>query len=124
MALVALASIVMLAACQSEPPPPEPNRKAARRPPPPACEQARSDLQRRERDGEFLFEENGEAMVDRLWWLRLDQSRQDELIATLAVVGACTAETPQAEIEVTIRDQNGSVLESEWVEPSTDFRAR
>jgi hypothetical protein len=115
--------MALLAGCRSEPPA-EPERAAARRPPPPACEQARSELQRRERNGDFLFEESGEAMVDRMQWLGLNQSAQNEVITKLAVVGACSVDVPQAEIEVTIRDQSGTVLESEWVIPSTDFRTR
>jgi hypothetical protein len=123
-ALSAFAGIAaMLAACQSEPPAPEPETKAARRPPQPACDQARAELARRERRGAFLFEESGEAMTDRSTWMRLDQSSRDELIRTLAVVAACSTETPQHQVEVTIRDQNGAVLKSQQVEPTTDFRA-
>ena len=124
MAIIAFASLATLIGCGSDAPPSEAERPAARRPPQPACDQARGELQRRERGGHFLFEESGEAMVDRAQWLRLDEFSRDEMIEKLAVVGACNAETPQAEIEVTIRDEGGMVLESRWVVPSTDFRAR
>ena len=114
----------LLAACQAEPPAAEPERKAIRRPPQPACEQAQRDLSRRERDGEFLFEENGEAMVGGRSWMRLDESYRNEIIETLAVVAACNAEVPQPEVEVVIRDEVGVVLKSAQVEPRTDYRAR
>jgi hypothetical protein len=114
----------MLAACQAEPPAPEPERKSARRPPQPACDQARADLERRGRDAALLFEDNGEAMTDRRSWMRLNESGRNGLIGQLAVVAACSAETPQHQVEITIRDENGVVLTSQQVEPSTDFRAR
>ena len=56
--------------------------------------------------------------------MRLDQSGRDEIIEKLAVLAACSAEAPQSEVEVTIRDEGGVVLDSRRVEPSTDFRAR
>ncbi|WP_129793662.1 hypothetical protein [Sphingosinicella sp. CPCC 101087] len=117
-------ALAALAACQADPPPPDPERKSARRPPEPACEQARADLERRGRDGTFLFEDSGEAMTERDAWMRLNESRRDGLIGQLAVVAACSAETPQHEVEITIRDERGVVLTSQRVEPSTDFRAR
>jgi len=124
MALGALTGLAALLACQAEPPAAEPERKAVRRPPEPACDQGRAELARRERSGAFLFEESGEAMTDRRSWMRLDEASRDDVIATLAVVAACAADTPQREIEVTIRDEAGVVLKSERVEPSSDFRAR
>ena len=125
MALGAFTAVAaLLAACQAEPPAAEPERKAVRRPPEPACDQARSELSRRERGGTFLFEESGEAMTDRRSWMRLDEAGRDDIIRTLAVVAACAAEIPQREIEVTVRDESGIVLKSQRVEPSSDFRAR
>jgi hypothetical protein len=79
-------------------------------------------LGRRERREAFLFEDSGEAMIDRSAWMRLDQSSRDEVIRALAVVAACGAESPQRHVEVTIRDQSGAVLKSQQIEPSTDFR--
>jgi hypothetical protein len=123
-ALGALGVLVMLAACQAESPSAEPERKTARRPPQPACDQARATLERRQREGAFLFEDSGEAMTDRQSWMRLDESSRELIIETLAVLAACSAEAPQHEVEVTIRDEGGVVLESKRVEPSTDFRTR
>src|SRR5688572_23224289 len=85
-ALGALGVLVMLAACQAESPSAEPERKTARRPPPPACDQARATLERRQREGAFLFEDSGEAMTDRQSWMRLDETSRELIIGTLAVL--------------------------------------
>lgn len=113
---------MLLASCGSEQPVAEPERPA-RRPPEQACDQARAQLNRESRDGEFLFEESGSALVDRATWLRMNRSRQDDLIEKLAVLAGCTATTPQREVEVTIRTQTGEVIETRRLPPSTDFRA-
>ena len=119
--IVALPAVALaLAACRAEPPP-EPEREA-RRPPEPACERARASLQRRSRDGTFLFEENGTAMIDRNDWLRLDEGGRDRLVERLAVVVGCAAATPQREVEIVIRGETGDVLTRRRVVPSTDFR--
>lgn len=113
---------LLLSSCGMEQPAPEPERPA-RRPPEQACNQARTALDRESRGGDFLFEEAGSAMVERATWLRMDRSRQDDLIAKLAVLAGCSAETPQREVEVTIRADTGEVIETRRLPPSTDFRA-
>lgn len=113
---------LLLSSCGTEQPAPEPERPA-RRPPEQACDQARAELNRESRGGEFLFEESGSALVDRTTWLRMDRSRQDDLIEKLAVLAGCTAAAPQREVEVTIRAQTGEVIETRRLPPSTDFRA-
>jgi hypothetical protein len=106
--------------CTSEAAPePEP---PATRPPQPACDQARSTLERRSRDGAFLFEESGTAMVSVRDWTSMNQSSRDRLMETLAVIAGCTAASPQREVEVTVRSETGTVLTSRRLRPSRDFR--
>jgi hypothetical protein len=121
-ASAALAIAVLLPSCGTEQPAAAPERPA-RRPPEQACDQARAELGRESRSGDFLFEESGSAMVDRTTWLRMDRSRQDDLIEKLAVLAGCGAETPVREVEVTIRTETGEVIETRRLPPSTDFRA-
>ena len=113
---------LLIASCGSEPPPAEPERPA-RRPSEQACEQARAQLERQSRSEDFLFEESGSAMVDRTKWLRMDRSRQDDIIEKLAVLAGCSAATAQREVEITIRSETGEVIETRRLPPSTDFRA-
>ncbi|HWT11176.1 MAG TPA: hypothetical protein VN231_00310 [Allosphingosinicella sp.] len=121
-ALVGLAvAATALAACGSEPVA-EPERPV-RRPPQPACDQANEALAARSGSGEFLFERSGAAMIGAEDWLRLGRAEQDRLIETLAVVAACSAATPQREVEVTVRSESGMILSSRRVRPSTDFRS-
>jgi len=115
-----MASAAALPGCQAETPK-EPER-GARRPPEPACERARRSLNRQGRDGSFLYEETGAAMIDRENWLRLNEGGRDRLIEQLAVVAGCAAATPQREVEITIRAETGEVLTRRRVVPSTDFR--
>ena len=119
-ALVPIA--ILLSSCGTEQPAAKPERPA-RRPPAQACDQARAALDRESRGGDFLFEEGGSAMVDRRTWLRMDRSRQDELIDKLAVLAGCSAATPQRQVEVSIRTETGEVIETRRLPPSTDFRA-
>lgn len=118
------AMAALLAACQAESPAPEPKAKSARRPPEPACQQARRDLSRRERDLAFIFGQDGQAMTERRSWMRLEERQQNEVIETMAIVAACNSEAPVSEVEVIIRDEGGAVLKSTRVEPRTDYRAR
>lgn len=112
-----------LAACQAEvPEEPKQAERAVRRPPEPACDRARASLTRQSRDGSFLFEETGDAMIDRRDWLRMDEGSRDRLIERLAVLAGCAAATPQREVEITIRGETGDVLTRRRVAPSTDFR--
>ena len=120
----AAAMAALLVACQGGTPAAEPEGKSVRRPPQPACDQARTALTQWERDRGFLFEESGEAMVDRQSWMRLGDSARDEVIETLAVVAACRADVPQADFEISIRDEAGLVLKSTRVAPRTDYRAK
>ena len=115
-----LALPLALPACRAEAP--EQPERAARRPPEPACDSARAALTRRSRDGSFLFEEQGAAMVDRQAWLQMDEGSRDQLIERLAVLAGCTAATPQREVEVVVRSETGDVLTRRQVVPSTDFR--
>ena len=116
----ALAAALALAACGSEPPPaPEP---PARRPPEPACAQARTELDQQGRGGQLLFEETGEAMISQQSWIRMSDPQRDALVGRLAVIAACNAPEPVAEVEITIRSETGNVIAQRRVTPSTDFR--
>jgi hypothetical protein len=79
-------------------------------------------LGQRSRDGTFLFEESGTAMVSARTWAAMSQSGRDRLIETLAVIAGCTAATPQREVEVTIRSETGTILTSRRLRPSRNFR--
>ncbi|WP_162806555.1 hypothetical protein [Sphingosinicella terrae] len=113
----------LLASCGSEQETSRAERPAVR-PPEPACAQARTTLRTDYRDSGLLFEETGEALISRQRWMRMSEGARDALIQPLAVVAACSADTPQREVQVTVRDEAGMVLETRHVRPSTDFRTR
>lgn len=126
MTRIALCLLVLgaaLAGCRAgAPAEPDAPEQAVRRPPEPACARARAALDRQSRDATLMFEESGEAMIDRRAWLRLDESGRDQLVERLAVVAGCAAATPQREVEIVIRSDTGDVLARRRVEPSIDFR--
>jgi hypothetical protein len=117
----ALAAAMLLGGCGSQPAPER--ERPAQRPLRQACDQARSALERASRNGEFLFEETGEAMIETAVWVRMGRSQQDRLIQRLGVLAGCSAATPQREVEVSIRSETGQKIETRFVEPSTDFRS-
>ena len=118
--LALAAAALALAACGSEPPPPA--EAPARRPPEPACAQARTELEQQGRRGQLLFEQSGEAMMGQTAWIRMSEAQRDALIGRLAVIAACNAPEPVAEVEITIRSETGNVIAQRRVTPSIDFR--
>ena len=117
-----LAALLLLPSCGAEPRQDPRDERPIRRPPEPACERARSTLDRQSRDGGLLYEESGEAMIERGDWLRMDEGSRDRLTERLAVVAGCAAATPRREVEIVIRAETGDVLRRRRVQPSTDFR--
>lgn len=108
-----------LAACRSEPAaPPEP---PATRPPEAVCNRARADLEQASATG-LLYEQTGEAMIERTAWLRMEQEQRDRLMERLAELAACSAPSPQRETEVTVRSEAGAVIAQRRINVSTHLR--
>lgn len=118
----ALALALLLAGGCGPEPEPAPERPA-RRPAEPACDQARAELDRQSRGGNFLYEDSGEAMIDQARWIRMSEDRREALIGPLATLAACRTPQPVREVEITIRSETGAVIAQRRVRPSTDFRA-
>ena len=116
------AGSVALTGCSSEPAavPEQPERRPSQA----RCDQAQASLEAegRSRSSGFLFEQHGEAMIDRERWMRMNESDRERLIDSLAVLASCNSATPQREVEVTIVAESGAVLTRRIVSPSVTLR--